>query len=392
MESKQTEDKRDKKISETSNSLPQNSSEKVIDKIATASQWELMWRHFKRHRLALFGVGVLVIIYVLSIFCGFFSPYDPLSYERTHQNHPPQRIRFFKEDGFSLRPFVYGYESKRDPETFRLIQEINKDKIYPLYFFVRSSNYKFLGLFETNFKFFGTKDGGYAYLLGADNSGRDMLSRILYGGRISTSIGFIGVFLSFMLGITLGGISGYFGGAVDVLVQRSIELLRSIPTIPLWMGLSAALPTYWSPVMVYFGITVILALIGWTGLARVVRSKFLSLREEDFVMAARLSGDRQIRIILKHMLPNFFSHIIASLTLAIPSMILGETALSFLGIGLRPPTISWGVLLQTAQRVRNVAHAPWLLLPGIAVIITVLSFNFVGDGIRDAADPYGRRG
>ncbi len=392
MKTENTGNNRDKNISESSNSSQTNSSEKGVEKIATASQWELMWRHFKRHKLALLGVGVLAVIYTLSIFCGFFSPYDPLSYESTHQNHPPQRIRFFSEDGFSLRPFVYGYESKRDLETFRLIQEINKEEKYPLYFFIRGSTYKFLGLFETNFKFFGTEDGGYAYLLGADNNGRDMVSRILYGGRISTSIGFIGVFLSFILGITIGGISGYFGGVVDAIVQRIIEILRSIPTIPLWMGLSAALPTYWSPLLVYLGITVILSLIGWTGLARVVRSKFLSLREEDFVMAARLSGDRQMRIILKHMLPNFFSHIIAALTLAIPSMILGETALSFLGIGLRPPTISWGVLLQTAQRVRNVAHAPWLLLPGVAVIITVLSFNFVGDGIRDAADPYGRRG
>ncbi|MFW5981118.1 MAG: ABC transporter permease [bacterium] len=368
------------------------SDKEINEDIAILSQRQLMWMNFKKHKLAIIGVIALIIIYTLSIFAGFFSPYDPYAYDSAHQNHPPQRIRFFDENGFRLRPFVYSYDSGRDPSSFRLEHKINKEKKYPIYFFIKGSSYKLLGLFETNIRFFGTGEDGYVYLLGADENGRDMLSRILHGGRISTSIGFIGVALSFIIGIILGGISGYYGGIVDNVIQRGIELLRSIPRIPLWMGLSAAFPVYWSPVTVYFAITVILSLLGWTSLARQVRSKYISLKEEDFIMAAKLSGNKQFRILIHHMLPNFISHIIAAVTLAIPGMILGETALSFLGIGLRPPVVSWGVLLQTAQNIRTVDSAPWLLLPGVAVVITVLSFNFVGDGLRDAADPHGRRG
>ena len=257
-------------------------------------------------------------------------------------------------------------------------------------FFVHGEPYKLWGLIPTRRAPVRRRPATDAtlFLLGTDRLGRDMFSRLVYGTRISTSIGLVGVALSFVLGILIGGVSGYYGGAVDNVIQRVIEFLRSIPTIPLWMGLSAALPPHWSPVKVYFGITVILSLIGWTGLARVVRGRFLSLREEDFVMAARLVGASESRIILRHLVPSFLSHIIASLTLSIPGMILSETALSFLGLGLRPPAVSWGVLLQEAQNLRSVALAPWLLTPGLAVVITVLSFNFMGDGLRDAADPY----
>lgn len=315
-----------------------------------------------------------------------FAPYDPNKYNYRFPYAPPQRIHFFHEGKF-IGPFVYGYTSTVDLETLRRIYREDKSKIFRIKFFVRGDEYKLWGIWKTNVHFIGVEEG-YMFLLGTDRLGRDMLSRIIYGARISTSIGLIGVFLSFVLGITIGGISGYFGGAVDNFIQRTIEIIRSIPTIPLWMALSAALPENWSPLRVYFAITIILSLTGWTGLARVVRSRFLSLREEDFVMAARFMGASEARIIFRHMLPSFMSHLIASITLSIPGMILGETSLSFLGLGLRPPVISWGVLLQEAQNLTVVALYPWLLIPVVFVITTVLCFNFVGDGLRDAADPY----
>lgn len=354
-----------------------------------ASQSQLVWRKFKSHRLALFGVGVLVIIYLGAIFAEFVAPYDPHIFDSRYVTAPPQIPHFMGEDGFSLRPFVYGYQGKRDPETFRMRYEIDPSQRLPIRFFVRGDSYKFWGLWETDWHLFGT-DEGRIFLFGTDTLGRDVFSRIIYGSRISTSIGLVGVFLSFVLGITLGGISGYYGGIIDNIIQRTIELLRSIPDIPLWMGLAAALPSDWPVIRVYFGITVILSLMGWSGLAREVRGKFFSLREEDFVMSARLVGCSEWRIIAVHMVPSFMSHIIASITLGIPGMILSETSLSFLGLGLRAPAISWGVLLQQAQNLRTVALAPWLFLPGAFVVITVLAFNFVGDGLRDAADPYGR--
>ncbi|HAA81806.1 MAG: Binding-protein-dependent transport systems inner membrane component [Thermotoga sp. 47_83] len=360
--------------------------ERMEEKFYYASQWQLIWWRFKRHKLAVIGGVVLLIIYVLAIFCEFFAPYDPNKYNYRFPYAPPQRIHFFHEGKF-IGPFVYGYTSTVDLETLRRIYREDKSKIFRIKFFVRGDEYKLWGIWKTNVHFIGVEEG-YMFLLGTDRLGRDMLSRIIYGARISTSIGLIGVFLSFVLGITIGGISGYFGGTVDNFIQRTIEIIRSIPTIPLWMALSAALPENWSPLRVYFAITIILSLTGWTGLARVVRSRFLSLREEDFVMAARFMGASEARIIFRHMLPSFMSHLIASITLSIPGMILGETSLSFLGLGLRPPVISWGVLLQEAQNLTVVALYPWLLIPVVFVITTVLCFNFVGDGLRDAADPY----
>ncbi|WP_051001661.1 MULTISPECIES: ABC transporter permease [unclassified Thermotoga] len=352
-----------------------------------ASQWQLIWWRFKRHRMAVIGGVVLLIMYILGIFCEFFAPYDPNRYNARFPYAPPQVIHFFHEGKF-IGPFVYGYKSSIDLETLRRVYTVDKSQIYKIKFFVRGDKYKLWGIWESDLHFIGVEKGGYLFLLGTDALGRDMLSRILYGARISTTIGLVGVFLSFALGIVIGGISGYLGGVVDNFIQRTIEVIRSIPTIPLWMALSAAVPPNWSPVKVYFAVTVILSLTSWTGLARVVRSRFLSLREEDFVMAAKFMGASNFRIIFRHMLPSFISYLIASITLSIPNMILGETSLSFLGLGIRPPAISWGVLLQGAQNLTVVSMYPWLLLPVVFVIVTVLCFNFVGDGLRDAADPY----
>jgi peptide/nickel transport system permease protein len=364
-------------------------SSQYNETLYVASQWKLIWWKFTRHKAAVISMAILALFYTIAAFCEFFSPYNPDTYTPRNAYALPQRIRFVGENGFSFQPFVYGFRSTTDRTTLRKIYTIDESKVYPVKFFVKGDSYKFWGLWETNVHFIGV-ESGYIYLLGADRMGRDLFSRILHGGRISLSIGLIGVFLSLILGVMIGGVSGYFGGLIDKLVQRLIEFLRSIPTIPLWMALSAALPPHWPPLRVYFGITIILSLVGWTGLARVVRSKFLSLREEEFVLAAKLIGASRLRIITKHMVPSFLSHIIASVTLSIPNMVIAETSLSFLGIGLRQPVISWGVLLQEAQNVRTIAMTPWLLLPGLFVVITILCFNFMGDGLRDAADPYVR--
>ena len=352
-----------------------------------ASQWQLVWRKFKKHKLALFGGSILIILYVTAIFSEFFSPYDMYERYPKYIYCPPQRIHFFDEDGFHLRPFVYGLKGKRDPVTLRTKYTLDENKKYPLYFFVRGNEYKLWNLFPGDIHFFGVKDS-VVFLFGTDKLGRDLFSRNIFAARISLSIGLVGVAISFILGITLGGISGYYGGTADMIVQRIIEFLISIPTIPLWMALSAALPPFWSPIKVYFGITVILSIVGWCGLARVVRGKLLELREEDFVMAATISGTSEQRIITRHLLPSFASYLIVNLTLRIPWMILGETSLSFLGLGIRPPAVSWGALLKDGQNIRTIAQSPWLLIPGLFVVITVLAFSFVGDGLRDAADPY----
>jgi len=359
-------------------------------RVYTASQWRLMWWKFRRHRLAVVAAIVVLVLYLAAAFCEFLAPY-PLAWRHTERVFaPPQRVHLFSDAGFEGRPFVYALQVRRHPETLRLVYDEDRSRTWPLRFLVRGRPYRLWGLVETDLHLFGVDEGGTAHLLGTDSMGRDLLSRLFYGARISLTIGLIGVSLSFLLGLLMGLVSGYYGGWVDNLIQRGIEVLRSFPSIPLWMALSAALPQSWTPFQVYFGITVVLSLIGWTGLARQVRGKILALREEDFATAALLAGASRWRIMWRHLLPSFLSHIIVSLTLTIPGMILGETALSFLGLGLRPPITSWGVLLKEATNVQAVALHPWLLAPALVVILTVLAFNFVGDGLRDAADPYAR--
>jgi len=359
------------------------------EKFYMASQWQLMWRKFRKHKLAIIGGVILAIFYTGAIFCEFFSTQDIYKRYTKYIYCPPQRIHFFDEKGkFHFRPFVCGFKRTRDPITWEKIYKEDKSKKYPIYFFVRGDKYKLWNIFPSDIHFIGVKKGGIFFLFGTDKLGRDMFSRNLYASRISLSIGLVGVALSFILGSLLGGISGFYGGAADMVIQRIIEFLICIPTIPLWMGLAAAIPTDWPPLKVYFAITIILSFVGWCGLARVVRGKLISLREEDFAMAAKIAGATDGTIITRHLLPSFASYLIVNLTLHIPGMILGETSLSFLGLGLRPPVVSWGVLLNEAQNVKTVSMHPWLLIPGLFVIITVLAFNFLGDGLRDAADPY----
>lgn len=361
------------------------------EKVAAATQLQLTWWRFRKHKLAV-ASGILVILfYVGAIFADFLAVTEPHATEAARSYIPPQAIHFFDEDG-SFKPHVYALKGRRDMRTFKLIYAPDPaDKRY-LRLFAEGYSYNFLGFYETNRHLFGL-DRGKAedalFLLGTDQLGRDVWSRLMLATRTSLFIGLVGVALSLFLGVLLGGISGLYGGIVDTVIQRVIEILRSIPTIPLWMGLAAALPNTWSVTQVYIAITVIISLIGWTELARVVRGRFLALREEDFITAAELAGASRLRIIFRHMVPSFLSHIIAAVSLALPAMIISETTLSFLGLGLRPPAISWGVLLQDAQNIQALGIAPWLLVVAVPVIIVILAFNFLGDGLRDAADPYG---
>ena len=352
-----------------------------------ASQWRLMWWKFRRHRLAVIAGIVLLFSYGSTLLTEVLAPYALGTRNTEHIFAPPQTIWIAHEGSLRL-PFVYPLQYKLNMETLKREYTEDRTRPQPLRFLCLGEKYRFWGLIEGRFHLLCPPEGGTLFLLGTDRLGRDMLSRLLYGARISLTVGLIGIAISFMLGITIGGFAGYFGGGLDWAVQRVTEVLRSLPVLPIWMALSAALPVNWSPVVIYFGITIILGLLDWPGLARAVRSKLLALREEDYALAARLMGARPWHIIRRHLLPNFSSHLIASATLSIPGMILGETALSFLGLGLRPPITSWGVMLAEAQNIEAVALYPWLLWPMAPVIVIVLAFNFFGDGLRDAADPY----
>jgi peptide/nickel transport system permease protein len=361
------------------------------ERISVATQWQLMWWRFQKHRLAMVSTGIVLVFYLVAAFADFLATVDPLNSEAQRSLLPPQPIHWF--DGGRFAPFVNGLKGVRDPVTFKRVYTPDPNMKVRVRFFATGFDYSLFGLIPANRHLLGVEDGRAEetlFLLGTDEQGRDLWSRLMYGTRTSLFIGLFGVGLSLVLGVLLGGISGLYGGAIDTVIQRVIEILRSIPTIPLWMGLAAALPNDWSVTRVYFAITIIISLIGWTELARVVRGRFLSLRKEDFVMAAELAGCSRLRIIFTHLVTSFLSHIIAATTLAIPAMIISETSLSFLGLGLRPPAISWGVLLQQAQNIQALAISPWLLIPSIPVTIVILAFNFMGDGLRDAADPYGQ--
>lgn len=358
--------------------------DKKLESIYAASQWRLMWRKFIRNKVAIMG-GIVILVYALAaLFAGFLAPYTLSTRFSKYIHMPPQRVYFFDEG--KLRPFVYDIKLTIDENLRKAYAPDPENKIY-LEYFSSGESYRLFGLFDSDIHLFQAP-GGIVALMGTDRQGRDMFSRILYGGQVSLTVGLMGVILSLVFGTVLGVASGYYGGWIDDLMQRMIELVRSFPAIPLWMALSAAVPPHWPPLRTYFMITLILSLIGWTWLARQLRGKVLALRNEDFVLAARLAGASDARIIFKHLVPATLGHIIVVSTLAMPAMILAETALSFLGLGLRPPVTSWGVLLKEAQNIQSLALYPWVFSPAIVIAIAILAFNFLGDGLRDAADPY----
>ena len=359
------------------------------ERISVASNWRLVWWRFRKHRLAVASALILLGLYTVVLCPDFFSTQDPEATDARLAFIPVQRVRIL--DHGRVGPWVPGITGKRNPTTLRMEWRLDETRRIPVRFFIAGYPYRVFGLIPARIHLLGTAPdaGGAVHLFGTDRLGRDQWSRLVHGTQTSMTIGLTAVTLSVVFGVLLGGISGYVGGLPDLVIQRVIELLQSLPTIPIWLALTAALPRDWSPLRVFFAITVILSLVGWTTLGREVRGRFLALREEDYVLAAELAGASRARIIRRHMVPNFLSHIIATSTLAIPAMIINETALSFLGLGIRPPAISWGVLLQEAQNIQTLALAPWLLVPGVVVILSVLAFNLVGDGLRDAADPYG---
>jgi peptide/nickel transport system permease protein len=355
----------------------------------SASQARLVWLAFRRHKLAVASAVILVLFLILIAFAEFFAPFSNSRLLTDYTYAPPQRLHFF--DGGQPELYVYGYEWQQDPDSLRITYTVDESQRVPVRLFAKGEEYRLLGVIPWDRHLIGPVDqNAPMYLLGSDSLGRDLLSQMVSATRISLSVGVVGVLLAFVLGVVLGGVSGYFSGRTDTFIQRIVELAQAVPALPLYLGLAAALPVTMSPVLRYFLISIILATLAWSGLAREVRGRFLMLREEEFVTSARLDGSSQSRVMFRHMLPSFTSHLIAALTLSIPGVILAETALSWLGLGLQRPVVSWGVLLEEATSIRVVAQAPWLLIPGILVVITVLAMNFVGDGLRDAADPYRR--